>query len=135
MSNHQAQLPTGENIAVKSILVVEDDSDIGLFLVQAISQETPYQAMLVTDGFQALKAITSIKPNLFILDYWLPSMNGIDLYDRLHATNGLEDIPAIMISAQLPRRELIKRNIHSLNKPLELDDFLRLVERLLSDHA
>ena len=135
MSNHQAQLPTGENIAVKSILVVEDDSDIGLFLVQAISQETPYQAMLVTDGFQALKAITNIKPDLFILDYWLPSMNGIDLYDRLHATNGLEDIPAIMISAQLPRRELIKRNIHSLNKPLELDEFLRLVERLLSDSA
>jgi|SRR5215472_7495541 len=135
MSNHQAQLPTGENIAVKSILVVEDDSDIGLFLVQAISQETPYQAMLVTDGFQALKVIASIKPNLFILDYWLPSMNGIELYDRLHATNGLEDIPTIMISAQLPRRELIKRNIHSLHKPLELDEFLRLVERLLSDSA
>ena len=135
MSNHQAQLPTGENIAVKSILVVEDDSDIGLFLVQAISQETPYQAMLVTDGFQALKAITSIKPNLFILDYWLPSMNGIDLYDRLHATSGLEDVPTIMISAQLPRRELNKRDIHSLHKPLELDEFLRLVERLLADHA
>src|SRR5215467_8943237 len=135
MPDHPAQSPIRENIAVKSILVVEDDSDIGLFLVQAISQETQHQALLVTDGFQALKAITSIKPNLFILDYWLPSMNGIDLYDRLHATNGLEDIPAIMISAQLPRRELIKRNIHSLNKPLELDEFLRLVERLLYDSA
>ena len=76
MPNHQAQSSEGENIAVKSILVVEDDSDIGLFLVQAISQETPHQALLVTDGFQALKAVASIKPNLFILDYWLPSMNG-----------------------------------------------------------
>jgi len=135
MPDHPAQSPIRENIAVKSILVVEDDSDIGLFLVQAISQETPHQALLVTDGFQALKAIASIKPNLFILDYWLPSMNGIELYDRLHATDGLQEVPTIMISAQLPRRELIKRNIHSLNKPLELDEFLRLVERLLSDHA
>src|SRR5215471_16585445 len=135
MPDKQAQSPVDDPIAVKSILVVEDDSDIGLFLVQAISQETPYQAMLVTDGFQALKAIASIKPNLFILDYWLPSMNGIELYDRLHATDGLQEVPTIMISAQLPRRELIKRNIHSLNKPLELDEFLRLVERLLSDHA
>ena len=131
MPDNQAQLPMNGTIAVKSILVVEDDSDIGLFLVQAISQETPHQALLVTDGFQALKAIASIKPNLFILDYWLPSMNGIELYDRLHATRGLEDVPTIMISAQLPRRELHKRNIHSLNKPLELDEFLRLIERLL----
>jgi len=135
MPDNQAQLPMNGTIAVKSILVVEDDSDIGLFLVQAISQETPHQALLVTDGFQALKAIASIKPNLFILDYWLPSMNGIDLYDRLHATRGLEDVPTIMISAQLPRRELHKRNIHSLNKPLELDEFLRLVERLLADRS
>jgi DNA-binding NtrC family response regulator len=135
MPDNQAQSPMNGTIAVKSILVVEDDSDIGLFLVQAISQETPHQALLVTDGFQALKAIASIKPNLFILDYWLPSMNGIELYDRLHATSGLEDVPTIMISAQLPRRELHKRNIYSLNKPLELDVFLRLVERLLADSA
>lgn len=135
MPDKQAQSPVDGTIAVKSILVVEDDSDIGSFLVQAISQETPHQAMLVTDGFQALKAITNLKPDLFILDYWLPSMNGIELYDRLHTTKGLEDIPTIMISAQLPKRELEKRDIHSLHKPLELDEFLRLIERLLGGRA
>jgi len=135
MPDKQAQSPVDGTIAVRSILVVEDDSDIGLFLVQAILQETPHQALLVTDGFQALKAITNIKPDLFILDYWLPSMNGIDLYDRLHAIEGLEHIPTIMISAQLPKRELQKRAIHSLNKPLELDEFLRLVEHLLGARA
>ncbi len=135
MPDKQAQSPVDETIAVKSILVVEDDSDIGLFLVQAISQETQHQALLVTDGFQALKAITNLKPDLFILDYWLPSMNGIELYDRIHTTNGLEHIPTIMISAQLPKRELQKRAIHSLNKPLELDEFLRLIERLLGGWA
>jgi len=66
MPDNQAQSPVDGTIAVRSILVVEDDSDIGLFLVQAISQETPHQAMLVTDGFQALKAITNLKPDLFI---------------------------------------------------------------------
>jgi DNA-binding NtrC family response regulator len=135
MPDKQAQSPVNETIAVKSILVVEDDSDIGLFLIQAISQETPHQALLVTDGFQALKAITNLKPDLFILDYWLPSMNGLELYDKIHATNGLEHIPTIMISAQLPKRELQKRAIHSLNKPLELDEFLRLIERLLGGWA
>jgi DNA-binding response OmpR family regulator len=121
----------GDNVSVKTVLVVEDDTGIGNFLVQAILQETPYQAMLVADGFQAIKAVTNIKPSLFILDYQLPRMNGIELYDQLHATKGLEHIPAMVISARLPRQEIEKRKIIAMSKPLELDDFLNTIEKLL----
>ena len=113
------------------VLVVEDDVGIGNFLVQAILQETSHQAMLVTDGFQALKAVASIKPGLFILDYQLPRMNGIELYDQLHAMHGFEDIPAIIVSARLPKQEIEKRKIIPMSKPLELDDFLNTIDRLL----
>jgi len=131
---HDEKLPPQEESksnSVKTILVVEDDTDIGSFLVQAISQETHHQAMLVTDGFQALKAITNIKPNLFILDYQLPSMNGIELYDRIQETKDLETIPAILISARLPKQEIAKRKIVGMAKPLELDEFLQTIEKLL----
>ena len=120
-----------EGSSVKTVLVVEDDTGIGTFLVQAILQETSHQAMLVADGFQALKAVSNIKPSLFILDYQLPRMNGIDLYDQLHATKGLEHIPAIVISARLPKHEIEKRRIIAMSKPLELDDFLNTIEELL----
>lgn len=123
--------PEGEDSTIKTVLVVEDDTGIGSFLVQAIQQETPYQAMLVTDGFQALKTVANIKPGLFILDYQLPRMNGIELYDQLHAIPGLEQIPAIVISARLPRQDIEKRQIVGMSKPLELDDFLHTIERLL----
>lgn len=116
----------------KTVLVVEDDIGIGAFLVQAIMQETPHHALLVTDGYQALNAVTNIKPNLFILDYQLPRMNGIELYDQLHAIGGLEHIPAIVISARLPRHEIEKRQILGIHKPLDLDDFLHAIEQLLS---
>ena len=127
-----AQSAAEKTAIVKSILVVEDDVGIGSFLTQAISQETPHQAMLVTDGFQALNAIRSIKPSLFILDYQLPRMNGIELYDKLHATQGLEDIPAILISARLPKQDIEKRKILGMSKPLELDEFLYTIEVLLA---
>lgn len=140
MLHDQGQTPVKENAqsaaektaTVKTILVVEDDVGIGSFLTQAISQETRHQAMLVTDGFQALNAITSIKPSLFILDYQLPRMNGIELYDKLHASRGLEDVPAILISARLPKLDIEKRKIVGMNKPLELDEFLRAIEELLA---
>jgi len=120
-----------ENSTVKTVLVVEDDTGIGTFLIQAIQQETHYQAMLVTDGFQALKVVSNIKPELFILDYQLPRMNGIELYDRLHVVPGMEQIPAIIVSARLPRHEIEKRKIIGISKPLELDDFLQTIEHLL----
>ena len=131
MPHSKEQAHREEDTKAKMVLVVEDDVGIGNFLVQAILQETSHQAMLVTDGFQALKAVASIKPSLFILDYQLPRMNGIELYDKLHAMQGFESIPAIIVSARLPRQEIEKRKIMSMNKPLELDDFLNTIDRLL----
>lgn len=122
---------TDEKYSVKTILIVEDDESIGEVLVQAIVQETSYLAILVPDGLAALHTAAEIKPSLFILDYQLPRMHGIDLYDRLHAMNGLEMVPAMMISARLPQQELDKRNILGMNKPLDLDEFLQAIDQLL----
>src|SRR5947208_297748 len=131
MTDNSKQPSEDKDTIVKTVLVVEDDTGIGNFLVQAISQETSHHALLVADGFQALKAVASIKPSLFILDYQLPRMNGIELYDKLHTTKGLEEIPAIVISARLPKHEIEKRRIIAMSKPLELDDFLNTIEKLL----
>ena len=130
-SVRQEYSPIGKNISIKTILVVEDDVGIGTFLAQAISQETHHQALLVTDGFQALKTVMDIKPSLFILDYQLPRMNGIELYDKLHAIEGLDTVPAILISARIPKQEIDKRHILGMSKPLELDEFLHTIEELL----
>ncbi len=133
MPHYQELTPRGESRSnsVKTILVVEDDADIGSFLIQAILQETTHQAMLVTDGFQALKVIANIQPSLLILDYQLPSMNGIELYDRIQETNVYVNLPTILISARLPKQEIAKRKIIGMAKPLELDEFLQTIEKLL----
>jgi DNA-binding response OmpR family regulator len=120
-----------EKPAVRTMLIVEDDEYIGEVLVQAIIQETSYLAVLVPDGQAALHTAAEIKPSLFILDYQLPRMNGIELYDRLHAMPELEMVPAMMISARLPQQELEKRDILGMHKPLDLDEFLQAIDALL----
>ncbi len=116
----------------KMILLVEDDANIGEVLTQAINQETPYTALLVADGLEALQAVEEVEPSLFILDYQLPQMNGIDLYDKLHTIETLAHVPAIMISARLPQQELDKRQILGMHKPIDLDEFLQTIEDLLA---
>lgn len=115
----------------KTILIVEDDEAVGEFLVEAIAQETPYRVYLVTNGPQALQALTTDTINLIILDYSLPLMNGIELYDRIRALQGVHTPPVVMVSARLPISELVKRNLPGLRKPLELQDLLDTIERLL----
>ncbi len=130
MSDQHLSSAEGQ-ISMKTVLVVEDDEDIGELIVQAIDLETPFRALLVTDGFQALKKVNNLKPNLLLLDYGLPDTNGIKLYDTLHAISGLEHVPAIMISANLPTQEVEKRKLLSLKKPFELDELLHIIGRVI----
>jgi len=92
----------------KTILLVEDDPNISTFLVEAIAQETPYRAIVASDSHAALKLVRHFTPCLFILDYGLPGMNGIELYDRLHFIKELAPILAILIMAN---RQILQQQI------------------------
>jgi len=122
---------TKEHVRIKTILVVEDDTGIGEVLVQAILQETSYLPVLVANGFEALNTVKNIRPHLFILDYKLPRMNGLDLYEQLHHIKEFAETPTIMMSAQLPKKELGGRAILGMEKPIDIDDLLQAIDRLL----
>src|SRR2546429_9623001 len=123
-----------EPIAVKTIFIVEDDETIGALLVQTIEQETPYRAVLASDGFQALKMLRTVKPDVLILDYGLPDMNGLEFYDTIHAVKSLKHLPVLIISAQTARiqTEVKARHLSQLQKPFELTTLLEAIERLFS---
>lgn len=110
---------------------MEDDAGIGFVLVQFIEQETPYHALLATNGQHGLRMALASRPHLLLLDYRLPGMNGIELYDHLHQVEGGMDIPVIMISATLPSREIAQRHIVGMQKPVDLDSLLQTIENLI----
>src|SRR5436305_15149832 len=105
-----------------------------MFRVQAILQETSYHPIWVTDGFAALKLIHDLKPDLLILDYQLPHMNGIELYDQLRAVKGFEPVPATLMTAStgMPCGNVEKPKLVGLAKPLELSAFPATIEKRLA---
>ncbi len=122
---------------VKTILLVEDDASNAEMLELLIHTETPYQVRAFQSGADVLEHLEEVKalqPDLFLLDYHLSSMTALDLYDRLHTTESLEQIPAIVITASLVNElepEFAQRNIPFFYKPFELDDFLASLSRYL----
>ena len=133
MPQKDAKSSQPERTPMKTILITEDDAAVGELLVQVISQETPHRAILVADSSRAFTIIEHVKPDLFLLDYHLPRMTGIELYDRLHATEGLEHIPAILLTAGVLEHDFRRRKLVGMSKPVDLNKLLDLIEELLAN--
>ena len=121
---------TGEKI----VLIVDDDRDVGDILQKIILDQTDYKVVWIAESDLALDAAWYLRPSLLLLDYMLPSIDGLDLYDRLQGMEGMRGVPTVLISASetLPFEELRARGIYLLKKPFELGDVLDMVAQLLA---
>lgn len=124
--------PAAQSLRSATILIVEDDADIGQFLQQLIEEDTPYHTEIIDNGITALEQAPKLHPCLLMLDYRLPGINGLELYDRLQAVENMRDTPAIMMSATLPVNELEKRGIHQLRKPMDIGGVIRMITHALA---
>jgi len=125
--------PLEELPRTRTVLIVEDDRDIGEFLVCVVEDEMHAHALLARDGHEALECIGDRTPEFLLLDYQLPGMNGLELYDQLQNKEELKAVPTLFISANPPRKELERRNLQYIAKPFELDDLLKTLKDLLAE--
>ena len=123
--------PAAQTLRSSSILIVEDDENVGEFLQRAIDEYTPYHTTIVHDGFDALERARQIQPCLLLLDYKLPGLNGLEIYDRLQNMEETSDVPTIMMSASLPVEELQRRGIYQLRKPMDIGHVIRMITHAL----
>lgn len=128
----------GQTTTVQTILLVEDDENIRELLTRYITMETDYEVLSMegdAEVIERLAEIRAIKPVLFLLDYRLPTMTSLELYDILHKEVELQSVPAIIITAfrlnKKIERKLQERDITKLEKPFDLEDFLCFIEQTL----
>ena len=117
---------------VKSILIVEDDPVLGNLLLETFQEETTYQGYLASSGERALMMLSTITPALFLLDYQLPGMNGLELADQLQRREGGEHTPILLMSADLPQESGALDHLRTLQKPFDLETLLQLIANLLA---
>jgi DNA-binding response OmpR family regulator len=120
----------------KVILVVEDDDANAEVLLRVLVQETGYLVHIAPDARVALQLINQITPDLFILNYRLPTMTGIELYDALHTHPRFNQTPALILSTCLEQyhEEIESHQLLALAKPFGVDELLSLIAAVF-DHA
>ncbi len=78
-----------------NILVVDDESDIR-HLVQEILEDEGYSVLVAKDGESARLMYTQQKPDLVLLDIWMPDIDGISLLKEWSSSGSLESQVVIM---------------------------------------
>src|SRR5882762_3960603 len=82
---------------MKKILVMEDDKKIATALAIRL-EAAGYEVFTAPDGFGGLKLALHQRPDLLLMDIWMPVGTGFSVAQRLESL-GLSGIPMIFITA------------------------------------
>jgi DNA-binding response OmpR family regulator len=82
---------------MKKILIIEDDTRIATALAIRL-EAAGYEAIKAADGFRGLQSAVRDRPDLIVMDIWMPVGIGFSVAERLQSL-GLTDIPIIFITA------------------------------------
>ena len=119
-----APTPTTER-ASATVLVVEDDADVGRFVADALGK-AGYKVLQASDPFRAMAIVKDYEApiDLLLTDVVLPGMNGRELSNRVAAVRAET---RILFMSGYPddavlRRGIERENVRFLQKPFSIDE-------------
>ena len=86
------------------ILIIEDDQAILKILQRGLAYEG-YTVDTATEGRSGLMLARDHQPDLVILDWMLPGMDGLEVCHRMRTASG--SVPILMLTAKLDRNNMI----------------------------
>ncbi len=119
----------------KKILAVDDEKHI-VRLIQVNLERAGYEVVTANDGAQALEMVAADRPDLIVLDWMMPQLNGMETLKRLKANEATADIPVIMLTAKSQDQDVFKgwqSGVDSyLTKPFNPMELLTFVKRIFA---
>lgn len=113
------------------VLIVEDDAAVRSTLA-AILRDEGCDIIIAPNGFDALVALEQHNPDVIVLDWMMPVVDGQHFLGALRAEYGRQT-PVLVISAGRVNEEMALRfgAAAYLQKPFDLDDLVRMLNDLI----
>ena len=116
------------------ISYVEDDEDIQRIVRMSLERVGKMTVAVVTDPTQAIAAMAEFRPDLVMLDWMMPVMDGPTLFRQMKLRPETAALPVVFITARASQRDLedLKRlgaagTISKPFSPKDLPDQLRAI--------
>ncbi len=125
------QLESGK----KRVLVVDDEPAIVEMLVELLERDGRFEVRTAATGFDAGVVAGEFHPDVIILDYMLPDVNGNIVCKTVRANPKLEHVKIIIVSGVVNREEidaLLSDGAHDfVKKPFEIDALISKIGQLV----
>ncbi|HEX7220148.1 MAG TPA: response regulator [Burkholderiales bacterium] len=88
------------------ICYVEDDEDIQRIVRMSLEKVGKMTVAVVTDPTRAIETITEFRPDLVMLDWMMPVMDGPTLFKQMKLRAETNGLPVVFITARASQRDL-----------------------------
>jgi len=119
----------------KKILIVEDEQSL-LKLESILLASRGYEVKGVGDGQAALDVVTTMKPDLLLLDIMLPKIDGFEVCRQIKANEETRHILVVLLTVKNSNEDFAKGKQvgadYYITKPFKSAKVIKTIQRLLS---
>ena len=118
--------------AGKTILIVDDEFGV-LEVLEFILSDAGYRVVSAVNGQEAIARLEETRPDLAIVDFMMPILDGNEVIKAIRSDKRLRDIPIILASA-LPEKTIRERcdgYTTFLRKPYKTEQLMEEISKLL----
>jgi len=119
----------------KKVLIVDDDAEIVELLVDVLSRDGRFEIKTAASGYEAGIQTQQFRPDLILLDYMLPDVNGNVVCQTIKKNPEFEHIKIIIVSGVVKRdeiKQLLKSGAEDfIKKPFNIAELTEKVTAVL----
>ena len=120
-------------------MIVDDDQGVVDLISEVFAGDSRFETKVVNNGFGAGMLAKEYHPDLIILDVMLPDINGQEVCELIRRDPTMSDIKIICISGMVEEDKIAELKTAGaddfLHKPLDIDELMRRICRLLDMEA
>jgi len=90
----------------RKVLVVDDDAEIVELIVEVLERDGRFELKTASSGYEAGMATERFRPELILLDYMLPDVNGNVVCQTIRKNPEFENIKIIIVSGVVKEDEI-----------------------------
>jgi CheY-like chemotaxis protein len=121
------------NARSPKILVIDDDF-ANRRVLQLVLTRNGYTASLAGDGCEGLRMAKAVRPDLILLDFFMPGEDGFEVLAQLKADPELRGIPVVIFTVLVreeSERQALKMGAAYVTKPFDISEVITCIRRIL----
>ena len=117
------------------ILSVDDSKMVRLLVVKAF-KKFDCKILEASNGLEGMAIASQERPDIILLDFTMPVMDGMEMMDLLRSSDDLKTVPVVMLTAERSRdmvAEFAKKGVRDyVGKPFKEQEIIDRVGRIVA---